>query len=224
MQNRSSELQKIGYRKIALGGMVPLRTSAILNCLESIEAVKNPSTEFHLLGVTRGEHLSRFQAYGVTSFDSTSPLRQAFKDGKDNYYTRERNFTAIRVPQIEGNAKLQSRIRSGELSQDRTRELEKNCLWALREFDRGALSVEDTLEFLLEYEEVHHPAESRALVYRETLTERPWSKCQCQICRSIGIQVVVFRGTERNKRRGFHNLRVFFDNLQAELHALSNLR
>lgn len=219
-----SELQKIGYRKIALGGMVPLRTSAILNCLESIEVVKNPSTEFHLLGVTRGEHLSRFQAYGVTSFDSTSPLRQAFKDGKDNYYARERNFTAIRVPQIEGNAKLQSRIRSGELSQDRTRGLEKNCLWALREFDRGALSVEDTLEFLLEYEEVHHPAESRALVYRETLTERPWSKCQCQICRSIGIQVIVFRGTERNKRRGFHNLRVFFDNLQTELHAISNLR
>ena len=218
------ELQKIGYLKIALGGMVPLRTSSILECLEAIQGVKNPSTEFHMLGVTRCDHIHLFQAYGVTSFDSTSPLRQAFKDAKDNYYTRERNFTAIRIPQVEGNARLQARIRSGELSQDRTRELERKCLWGLKEFDKGALSVEDTLDCLVEYEQVHHPGESKASIYRETLTQRPWSKCECQICRAIGIQVIVFRGTERNKRRGFHNLNVFFENLQTVLHALPNSR
>ena len=211
-----SELQKIGYERIALGGMVPLKTSSILECLETIKDVKHPSTELHLLGITRCDHMSRFKEYGVTSFDSTSPLRQAFKDAKDNYYTRERNFTAIRVPQAEGNPKLQARIRSGELCQDRTRQLEQRCLWGLREFGRGALSADDTLEFLSEYERIHHPGESREKVYREVLTERPWSKCQCEICRTIGIEVMVFRGTERNKRRGFHNLRIFFEKLQAE--------
>ena len=120
-----SELQKIGFQRIALGGMVPLKTSSILECLETIKAVKHSSTELHLLGITRCEHISQFKEYGVTSFDSTSPLRQAFKDDKDNYYTLERTFTAIRVPQSEGNPKLLARIRSGELCQDRTRQLEQ---------------------------------------------------------------------------------------------------
>ena len=197
------ELQEMGYQRIALGGMVPLKTSSILECLESIKSVRHPTTQLHLLGVTRCEHISRFREYGVTSFDSTSPLRQAFKDDKDNYYSRDRNFTAIRVPQIEGNPKLQARIRSGELCQDRTREMEQRCLWGLREYERGALAVEQVLKFLLEYEQIHHPAESRETNYREVLTERPWSKCGCEICSTIGIEVIVFRGTERNKRRGF---------------------
>ena len=160
---------------------------------------------------------------GVTSFDSTSPLRQAFKDDKDNYYTRERNFTAIRVPQIEGNPKLQARIRSGELCQDRTREIEQKCLWGLREFNKGTLAMEDALEFLMEYELIHHPGESREAVYRDVLTERPWSKCDCEICAAIGIEVIVFRGTERNKRRGFHNLKVFFQKLGTELRSETDL-
>ena len=215
------ELQKMGYQRIALGGMVPLKTSSILECLESINAVRHPATELHLLGVTRREHISRFREYGVTSFDSTSPLRQAFKDDKDNYYTLERNFTAIRIPQIEGNPRLQARIRSGELCQDQTREVEQRCLWSLREFDRGALAAEDALNFLLEYEQIHRPTESRASVYRDVLTERPWSKCGCEICAAIGIEVIVFRGTERNKRRGFHNLSVFFQRLGVELQSES---
>ena len=218
-----SELQKIGYSRIAMGGMVPLKTVSIMECLEAIGVVKDPSTEFHLLGITRCEHIARFKGFGVTSFDSTSPLRQAFKDDKDNYYTPERNFQAIRVPQAEGNPELQARIRSGELCQEKVRQLEKECLWGLREFDRGALSVEDVLESLLKYEQIHHPRERRETIYRDVLTERPWSKCQCEICKAIGIDVIVFRGTERNKRRGFHNLRVFFEKLQTELRALPNL-
>ena len=34
-----------------------------------------------------------------------------------------------------------------------------------------------------------------------------------------GIEVVIFRGTERNKRRGFHNLFVFNNLLHKELAA-----
>ena len=45
-------------------------------------------------------------------------------------------------------------------------------------------------------------------MYRATLGDRPWESCDCTICAGLGIEVVVFRGTERNKRRGFHNLHV----------------
>src|SRR5262249_51212847 len=83
------ELQRIGYRYIALGGMVPLKTPQITDCLAAIATVRKPKTRFHLLGVTRTEFVGDFARFGVTSFDSTSPFRQAFKDDRDNYYTTE---------------------------------------------------------------------------------------------------------------------------------------
>lgn len=210
-------LQKIGYRRIALGGMVPLKTASILQCLEEIKAVRHPDTTFHLLGITRCEHIPTFKKYGVTSFDSTSPFLQAFRDGKDNYHSAEKNYLAVRVPQVDGNHQLQGRIRSGELSQDTVRRLEKDCLQALSDYDDRRLSLETTLERVVEYEQVHHPRVNRAEAYREVLCERPWDYCTCEICETIGIQVILFRGTERNKRRGFHNLSIFFERLRKEL-------
>jgi hypothetical protein len=42
-----------------------------------------------------------------------------------------------------------------------------------------------------------------------TLKDRPWMSCLCPICKQLSIEVVVFRGNNRNRRRGFHNLIVF---------------
>ena len=50
--------------------------------------------------------------------------------------------------------------------------------------------------------------------YRRLLTDRPWETCPCRICRALGIEVVLYRGAERNRRRGFHNLHVFYDALR----------
>jgi hypothetical protein len=50
-----------------------------------------------------------------------------------------------------------------------------------------------------------------------TLRERPWERCQCAICSHIGIEVVIFRGNNRNRRRGFHNTYVFYLLLQRVL-------
>ena len=54
----------------------------------------------------------------MASFDSTSPLRQAFKHDRENYYTAEKFYAAVRVPQVEGNNKLQQRIISGAVKQE----------------------------------------------------------------------------------------------------------
>ena len=53
--------------------------------------------------------------------------------------------------------------------------------------------------------------------YRETLEDRPWRRCRCGVCASAGVEVIIFRGTERNKRRGFHNLFMFNQRLQGHL-------
>jgi hypothetical protein len=47
--------------------------------------------------------------------------------------------------------------------------------------------------------------------YREILRERPWEQCNCPICSEHGIHIGIFRGNDRNRRRGFHNTRRFYD-------------
>ena len=102
----------------------------------------------HLLGVTRTEHVEDFARLGVTSFDSTSPFRRAFKDERDNYWTTERTFTALRVPQVDGNPKLKRRIVAGEVNQPQAIRLERQCLEMLAAFDSGAASVEPVVDAL----------------------------------------------------------------------------
>jgi hypothetical protein len=214
-------LQKMGYRYIALGGMVPLRTREILATLERVDAIRHPDTRFHLLGVTRCEHVGQFTRYGVASFDSTSAFLQAFKDGKDNYHTLERHFMALRVPQVEGNPRLQRRIKAGQVDQGEARRLEQRCLLTLRQYDRGAAPLEDALDALLSYERVHDEDKDRTVPYRRMLESRAWKECPCAVCRQIGVDVAIFRGSERNKRRGFHNLYVFQERLRREMAASS---
>jgi len=212
-------LQKMGYRFIALGGMVPLKSPELLSCLNVIHEVRKPGLQMHLLGVTRTEHLKEFARLGITSIDSTSPLRQAFKDDKDNYYTPERNYTAIRIPQVEGNPGLQRMISSGQVSQDVARKLEKACLEGMRLFEDGRRTVDEVLEVLMEYERFYDPGSKKnhAEAYRQTLTDAPWRKCSCEVCRELGHHVVLFRGAERNRRRGFHNIWTFYQQLEKKL-------
>ncbi|ADO74648.1 tRNA-guanine transglycosylase DpdA [Stigmatella aurantiaca] len=201
-------LQKMGYDYIALGGMVPLKTQDILRCLQAIQDQRAHGTRLHLLGVTRTEHLEEFYRLGVASFDSTSPLRQAFKDAHDNYYFNGQTYTAIRIPQVEGNTRLQQRIASGQISQNQARKLETACLQAMRLFDAGRRSLSKVIEVLLEYEDLyaHDVKRSHAKDYERTLTDAPWRQCACDICKHLKYHVIIFRGAERNRRRGFHNI------------------
>ena len=209
-------LQKLGYDYIALGGMVPLKSREILLCLEEIHRVRAPGTRLHLLGVTRHEHLAEFARLGVASFDSTSALRQAFKDDRDNYYADDYRYTAIRIPQVEGNTALQQKISSGRVTQERARKLEQQCLEAMRLFEKGRRTVAQVVEVLLEYERLYDP-ESRknhAAAYEKTLSDAPWRHCACEVCRDLKHHVILFRGAERNRRRGFHNVWTFYRQLR----------
>ena len=212
-----TKLQDLGYQYIAFGGFVPLKTRDILACLEAANAVRRRDTQFHLLGITRCENVQAFGEFGVVSFDSTSPLRKAFKDDKHNYYTLHGTYSAIRVPQVDANPELLRRIVAGQVRQEEARELEQQCLATLGKYDKHQASLEETLTVLRSYELVFNGASDRTDVYRRVLEDRPWSECPCEICRRLGIQVIIFRGAERNRRRGFHNIYVFNQQLQGHL-------
>jgi hypothetical protein len=213
------ELQRIGYTRIAVGGMVPLKTHEILACLQQVGMVRNHDTELHLLGITRSAQMAEFAALGVTSFDSTSAFRQAFKDDKNNYHTPDRTFTALRVPQVDGNPKLKAGVQAGRVAQRDAVEREQVCLRLLRDYDSGSAPVQTVLDALGSYQEVFGGRRDYSQAYRMTLEESPWKKCPCGICAQAGIDVAIFRGSERNKRRGFHNVYAFRQRLDRELRA-----
>ncbi len=210
-------LQKMGYRRIALGGMVPLKTPEILMVLKEANSVRRPDVAFHLLGISRCEQVGAFRGYGVTSFDSTSALRQAFKDDKDNYYAMDTTYTAVRVPQVDANPKLVRSISAGEVDQKSAIEHERRCLRLLNEFDRDAAKLEHVLEALDEYDHLVGGKGANSESNRRVLEAKPWKECPCEICRDLGIHVILFRGAERNRRRGFHNVHVFYRRLHREL-------
>lgn len=214
------ELVRMGYDRIGLGGLVSLKTHEILAVAEAAAEAAAGNAEFHLFGVTRCEAIPDFVRYGVTSIDSTSPFRQAFKDDKDNYHAVEGNYVAVRIPQVDGNPKLKKAIRAGAIPQAEAMRLEGLCIRMVRDWARGSGDLEGTLDVLDEYEELYAGRARHRAAYKQTLQARPWEACDCKICREIGVEVVIFRGSERNKRRGFHNLWVF----NQRMHALPEAR
>lgn len=53
--------------------------------------------------------------------------------------------------------------------------------------------------------------------YRELLSNKPWENCECPICTTHGIEVCIFRGNDRNRRRGFHNTAKFYEDFSEAL-------
>jgi hypothetical protein len=212
-----AELQAIGYDRIALGGMVPLKTPDIISSLKEISKVRLPKTQLHLLGIMREESAVHFAELGVTSFDSTSAFRQSFKDDRDNYHTTGRTYTAIRVPQVAGNTKLKRNIEAGRIVQEDAVRLERQCMAALQQYTGSDGEVGKILSLMREYDQVVGNRKDYTEAYGETLQDAPWKKCDCRICREAGINVVIFRGSERNKRRGFHNIYAFRQRIDRKL-------
>lgn len=231
MAEAARRLVAMGYDYLALGGMVPLKAFEIRDCLHAIRQAVPPSTRLHILGFAKADEIHSFRPYDVTSFDTTSPLLRAFKDAKQNYYlpgsgSSLRYFTALRVPQAIENPRLQKVVRKGLFRAEELCELEKRALVTLRAFDAGEADLEEALEATLTYGAVlveerpyadcstSVPMKKLSHLYRTTLEERPWKQCSCLVCEKSSIEVIIFRGSNRNKRRGIHNLAVYKSHIE----------
>ena len=223
-------LVSMGYDYLALGGMVPLKSPEIKKCLAAIREAVPQSTRLHILGFAKADEIDSFHGFDIASFDTTSPLIRAFKDSKQNYYlprgqNRLEYFTSIRVPQALENPRLKKAVKRGVFRAEDLISMEMSALTSLRAFDRGEAEVEETLAAVLRYNAAlveQRPFEdcedSKTMVqlaerYRATLNEKPWTQCSCAICQTASIEVIIFRGSNRNKRRGIHNLSVFKDHI-----------
>lgn len=228
------QLVKMGYRYLAIGGLVPLKVAEIH---QAVSAVHNavtqwPEVKIHLLGFAKADHLNEFTRYKqIASFDTTSPLLRAFKDEKQNYYLPSSEgkidyYTAIRIPQALDNPKLKNHAKSGYFRQEDLLKMEREALGSLRSYDKGEASIEQTLDAIIAYSKPLHWTQklsddalkrklhSLRLLYQRTLENKPWQRCSCTICRTAGVDTIIFRASNRNKRRGIHNLGVYYEHLK----------
>jgi hypothetical protein len=230
MADAAKTLESMGYKYLAIGGLVPLKPDVIKTVLAFIRSKIKPSTKLHLLGFAKAETIQEFTGFGIASFDSTSPLIRAFKDEKSNYYLEAPGggldyFTAIRIPQALENPRLMQGVKRGLFRAEDLLAMERKALDALRAFDRGSEKLLPALNAIMQYHQFlvlgeGDQSDQEKILKRirertqRTLEERPWKRCDCDICQSVGVEIIIFRASNRNKRRGFHNLGVYHKHLQ----------
>jgi hypothetical protein len=203
----------MGYKYIGLGSMVRTPTKKVLEILHEVHKYVPSNVKMHLFGLARYDALTEFKKLGVTSVDSASFLRRAWMGTGQNYLSPDAKwYAAIRIPQAEKSFRAKRMVSEGRATLEEVCEMEANCFEALKQYDSGNISAEETVAILHNYDQLVTPdrPDNRAEIYK-TLKDAPWKKCGCDICKKDGIQVVIFRGNNRNRRRGFHNTHIFYD-------------
>lgn len=210
----------MGYSYIGLGGLVRTSTKEILEVLRAVHEVIPSKIGLHMFGLARLNSMDQFARLGVTSVDSASYLRRAWMgSGGQNYLTHEGQFfTAIRIPEAGKSFRAKRMVSESRASADHVKRLEVACLAALRGFDQGKSSVDSVVSTIIEFDRLITPDRvPHEHLLRRTLEARPWKACPCDICQRDGIDVIIFRGNNRNRRRGFHNTYIFYRLLQKVL-------
>jgi hypothetical protein len=201
---------RMGYDYIALGGLVRTSTPEMLRIVSEVTKAIPRSVDLHLFGIARLSALRTFAGLGVTSVDSASHLRKAWLGSNDNYWTHNgEKYAAIRVPQLGTGKKAKELAQRGNMIEARL--LEQRCLGALRQYDQGLIDLYEVLDVVVAYDQLLTPGSKRRQDYERTLRDKPWKSCPCQLCRTEGIEIIIFRGNNRNRRRGFHNTYVFYE-------------
>ena len=194
------ELMEYGFDYIGLGGLVRTPTSRIKEILFEIgksvhkfEREHRKKVNLHIFGVAREALFPLMIKSCISSFDSATFLRRAWIAAEKNYHLNERAYTAIRFP----------------ISKDQVgKQKEQEIFRALRSFKQRKVPVNSLMKIFENYDPER--IQRFGQEYKRTLEDRPWEKCECVICNEIGIHVCIFRMSERNMRRGFHNVYQFY--------------
>ena len=180
--------------------------------MENIKSTNKHPEFIHFFGVARCALFPKFKELeeltGIqVSFDSASYLRKAWLTSANtqfNYIDQAwEGYSAIRIP-----PKL-SRSKEENLDHTEYEMMSQKCLEALRNFDDDKISLDDALNELKTFIEKRKDDPKLLSYYERTLKSKPWKTCPCPICNDIGIDVMIFRGNNRNRRRGFHNIYTF---------------
>ena len=214
----ATQYVKMGYRYIGLGGLVRSSTKDIFQIIRKVREKVPAEVSVHLFGIARLDSMNVFADAGVQSADSASYLRQAWMRLHQSYASVDGPYAALRIPEAGKSFRAKHMLEHPDMSDERILQMEQTALKAARGYGERKTGLEETLGALLDYDQfVTKERVSMEPAYRRTLEDRPWEKCECSICQTHGIEVIIFRGNNRNRRRGFHNTWVFYRLLQRVL-------
>jgi hypothetical protein len=165
-----ADYQKMGYKYIALGGLVRTTSADIIRVLEAINKILNKGTQLHLFGVARPDAIEEMHRLGVTSVDSASFLRRAWLGASANYHMLQEKYAAIRIPQAEKSPRAKKMVREGKISLEGVKKLEEKCLRLVRSYDRKGCELDEVLEAVMVYDDLMGGEPKRA---RTTDSENP---------------------------------------------------
>jgi len=210
---------ELGYRHIAIGGLVPQTDAAIQKIVLAVMktvADLSPRPWIHLFGVFRPNLQELFKRLKVDSFDSATYFRKAWLRSDQNYLaTNGKWYAAIRVPMTK-DPRTRKRLESSKIDLRRLEIQEAAVMKLLIQYDQNEVSIIEVLDAVIGYDEqLTRSSEVTSLrdKYRKTLVDRPWESCRCTFCSEIGIHMLIFRGANRNKRRGTHNTLMLYKSL-----------
>lgn len=220
----AQQMAKMGYRYLALGGLVRSTTADINKIVHAVREVIPREVQLHVFGVARPSAIAGFRDLGVDSVDSAGALRQAWMRTAQSYLFRGEPYAAIRIPEAGKSFRAKHMEKNG-LKEDDIRDMEQAALSAVRGFDAGTVDLEKCLKALLQYDQfVTSERADMEPLYRRVLSAAPWKRCDCAICQTWGVEVIIFRGNNRNRRRGFHNTHDFYRTFQhVALHETSTV-
>jgi hypothetical protein len=212
---------EFGYRHLAIGGLVPLQDSIVESIVDEIMTVVkslSPRPWIHLFGIFRPKLQAKFRQLRVDSFDSATYFRKAWLRSDQNFLAPNGKwYAALRVP-MTSDPRTRKRLGMSGLDLATLETQETQVLKLLCQYGRHAIGIEEVLDALIEYDQKltrTSEAKSMRAKYKTTLEDRPWESCDCPFCAQAGIHVLVFRGSNRNKRRGAHNTLMLYGSLES---------
>ncbi len=167
------------------------------------------ATEQH----TQGLYFRRnIRVYEAEAIHVAKPAERRFWTGSSAYEDGG-GFAAIRIPAAkDGRALTGSLVGRSDATYGDLKAAEQGALEAVRAYARRTLGIGEAMKRITMYDSMlgarvyERNQADRERLYRELLRRRPWDRCPCPICGEIGVEVAIFRGNNRNRRRGFHNL------------------
>ena len=210
----------LGYRHMAIGGLVPQSDAQVRDIVQAVmDTVSDLPVRpwIHLFGIYRPKLQTHFRSLKVDSFDSATYFRKAWLRSDQNYLGVDGEwYAAIRVPMTK-DARTLRKLQQLEIDLPQLQREERRCLALLCQYDREEAQLTDVLEAVVSYDaHLSRRSETKSMyaAYRRTLMNRPWRACACNFCSDLGIHMLIFRGANRNRRRGAHNTLMLYENLQ----------
>jgi hypothetical protein len=220
--NTARLYHELGYRYLAIGGLVPLPDAIVEEIVVKVMAVVatlTPRPWVHLFGVFRPKLQAKFRQLKVDSFDSASYFRKAWLRSDQNYLAPNGKwYAALRVP-MTTDGRTRKRLEESGLDLVTLRTQESQVMKLLCAYGRDEVRVSEVLDAVIEYDErLTRSSDGRSMrsKYELTLKDRPWQSCDCPFCKQAGVHVLIFRGSNRNKRRGAHNTLMLYGSLKAQ--------